>query len=98
MPTSRLRLRFADKIGTMLVDMCSLPRLVRNISGLAGILLFAQLGSAQVKPDVIIFDEDDAIGAGYYDASVPSVTPPSVLTTASSDRKSTRLNSSHGYI
>jgi hypothetical protein len=50
----------------------------------AGIILLAQFGSAQVKPDVIVFDEDDSIGAGYYDASVPSVVSPSVLTTVSS--------------
>src|SRR5690349_5972798 len=46
--------------------------------------LFVRPVWSQVRSDLIVFDEDDAIGAGYYDASVPSITPPSVLTTASS--------------
>lgn len=46
--------------------------------------LVTSVGWAQPKPDVIVFDEDDAIGAGYYDASVPAVTPPSTLTTTAS--------------
>lgn len=41
-------------------------------------------GRAQAKPDVVVFDEDDAIGAGYYDASVAVVSAPSTLTTAAS--------------
>jgi hypothetical protein len=36
-------------------------------------------GRAQGTPDVILFDEDDSIGAGYYDASFSMVTSPSVL-------------------
>jgi hypothetical protein len=34
---------------------------------------------AQGNPDIILFDEDDSIGVGYYDASVGNVTLPSVL-------------------
>jgi hypothetical protein len=34
---------------------------------------------AQEKPDVVIFDEDDAVGGGYYDASVGSAKAPSSL-------------------
>jgi hypothetical protein len=33
----------------------------------------------QVKPDLVLFDEDDSIGVGYYDASVGFVTTPSIL-------------------
>lgn len=39
---------------------------------------------AQTQPDVVVFDEDDAAGVGYYDASVPVITAPSQLTTATS--------------
>jgi len=46
--------------------------------------LLASVGWAQAKPDLIVFDEDDALGDGYYDASVPVVTPPSTLTTVAS--------------
>jgi len=42
------------------------------------------LGWSQTKPDLIIFDEDDAAGVGYYDASVSGVTAPSLLTTFNS--------------
>ncbi|MBP1654751.1 MAG: hypothetical protein H6Q28_1307 [Bacteroidetes bacterium] len=34
----------------------------------------------QLKPDLLIFDEDDAVGAGYYDASFGRRTVPSTLT------------------
>ena len=46
--------------------------------------LLANTARAQTNPDVVVFDEDDAIGAGYYDASVPAVTAPSTLTTVAS--------------
>jgi len=39
---------------------------------------------AHSQPDVVVFDEDDAAGVGYYDASVPTVTAPSQLTTVTS--------------
>ena len=39
---------------------------------------------AQSLPDVVVFDEDDTVGAGYYDASVPVVTAPSQLNLATS--------------
>jgi hypothetical protein len=52
---------------------------------LAGCLACLTLdGWAQPLPDAVVFDEDDATGAAYYDASVPSVTPPSALTTFAS--------------
>lgn len=41
-------------------------------------------GRAEARADVLLFDEDDAVGAGYYDASVPSVSAPSELTLVSS--------------
>ncbi|MCX6137832.1 MAG: T9SS type A sorting domain-containing protein [Ignavibacteriales bacterium] len=43
---------------------------------------------SQSKPDLIIFDEDDPIGIGFYDASWGNVTSPSTLTLAggSSDK------------
>jgi hypothetical protein len=44
----------------------------------------AGLSQAQTRPDVVVFDEDDAVGVGYYDASVPGVTAPSLLTTYAS--------------
>jgi hypothetical protein len=43
-------------------------------------LTTALVAFAQEKPDLIIFDEDDAVGAGYYDASVGLKTAPSTLT------------------
>jgi len=52
------------------------------LTGLVAVLAACSL--AQAGPDVVVFDEDDAIGAGYYDASAPSATPPSTLTTVSS--------------
>jgi hypothetical protein len=50
---------------------------------LPGLLVAAACGFAQAGTDVVVFDEDDAAGAGYYDASVPSVSAPSALTLAS---------------
>lgn len=45
----------------------------------SGLGLSLLLTSAQQKADVMIFDEDDAIGLGYYDASFGSVSVPSKL-------------------
>ena len=56
----------------ILVHLCWLGMLV--------CLAFASY-PAQSQPDVVVFDEDDAAGVGYYDASVPSLTAPSQLTT-----------------
>lgn len=47
---------------------------VMALGGLCGPQL-----AAQSKPDILIFDEDDAIGAGYYDASVGAAQRPSAL-------------------
>ena len=44
------------------------------------VLFFSSILFAQSKPDLIIFDEDDPAGTGYYDASWGNVTAPSVLT------------------
>jgi hypothetical protein len=46
----------------------------------------ATSGIAQNKPDVIVFDEDDAIGVGYYDASVGIVSGTSTLSTAGPEK------------
>src|SRR5215510_2584145 len=53
------------------------PPWIRAVSCLA------LLTSIQVKADVVVFDEDDPVGAGYYDSSVPVVTAPSQMTLAS---------------
>jgi hypothetical protein len=47
-------------------------------------LFLAENGLAQTRPDIVVFDEGDLAGAGYYDASVPVITPPSQLTTVTS--------------
>ena len=44
-------------------------------------LFLAENGRAQTRPDIVVFEEDDLIGVGYYDSSVPVITPPSQLTT-----------------
>lgn len=49
-------------------------RMFALVLQLPGLLL------AQSKPDVVVFDEDDTIGVGYYDSSVGIVSGPSVLT------------------
>ena len=40
-------------------------------------LFLAKHGWSQTRPDIVVFDEDDPVGVGYYDASVPVITPPS---------------------
>jgi hypothetical protein len=59
--------------------MMRLPALV-----LTGALLWLGVcpttGRAQSKPDILIFDEDDAAGVGYYDASFGFRSAPSTLT------------------
>ncbi len=52
---------------------------LRGLSVLSGLAL-SLAAAAQETPDIIIFDEDDSIGVGYYDASVGIVTAPSDLT------------------
>ncbi len=47
-------------------------------------LFLASDGWSQTRPDIVVFDEDDPVGLGYYDASVPVITPPSQLTTVAS--------------
>jgi hypothetical protein len=49
-----------------------------------GLVLFSAYAvCSPAKADIVVFDEDDPVGAGYYDASVPVVTAPSQLTLAS---------------
>lgn len=50
---------------------------------LAGWLSLAGCALTWAAADVVVFDEDDPVGSGWYDASVPVVTPPSLLTTVS---------------
>lgn len=47
---------------------------------LLGALLAAPVSSAQVQSSIVIFDEDDPIGVGYYDASYGTRSTPSALT------------------
>src|SRR6185503_18597285 len=68
----------------MLVAMAERVRLCFFWCILFAVFLFAQISPGQTKPDIIVFNEDDPIGAGYYDASVPVVVAPSSLTTATS--------------
>ncbi|MBP1654988.1 MAG: hypothetical protein H6Q28_1544, partial [Bacteroidetes bacterium] len=48
-------------------------------TALMGLSLLVPRTLAQSRPDIIIFDEDDAVGAGYYDASFGRRTAPSTL-------------------
>jgi hypothetical protein len=41
-------------------------------------------GWAQPRPDVVVFDEAESTGAGYYDASVPAIVSADSLTAVSS--------------
>ena len=50
---------------------------------IAALSFLVNFGSNEVRADVVVFDEDDPVGAGYYDASVPVVTAPSQMTLAS---------------
>lgn len=43
-------------------------------------IIFTSFLFTQSKPDLVIFDEDDAVGAGFYDASWGNATSPSTLT------------------
>jgi hypothetical protein len=47
------------------------------------VLVVSQVSWSPAKADIVVFDEDDPIGAGYYDSSVPVVTAPSQMTLAS---------------
>ena len=58
--------------------MKTICRLV--LRSLLALLLAGSAARAEDLPDVVLFDEDDSIGIGYYDASVGIVTPPSLLT------------------
>src|SRR5215472_17970658 len=51
---------------------------VRWSTGAVACLAF--LAGFQARADVVVFDEDDPVGAGYYDSSVPVITTPSQLT------------------
>jgi len=44
------------------------------------ILFVALVACGRANADVVVFDEDDPVGAGYYDSSVPVITTPSQLT------------------
>ena len=61
-------------------------RISETISTVLLGLGLATSGIAQDKPDVIVFDEDDAIGVGYYDASVGIVSGTSTLSTAGPEK------------
>ncbi|MFA6469428.1 MAG: glucoamylase family protein [Bacteroidota bacterium] len=54
---------------------------MKKISKYFSIVVFISLSLfAQTKPDIVLFDEDDAAGVGYYDASWGTATVPSTLT------------------
>src|SRR5215472_5028602 len=44
------------------------------------ILFVALVACGRANADVVVFDEDDPVGAGYYDSSVPVITTPGQLT------------------
>lgn len=46
-----------------------------------GLVVSSLANVAMGQVDVVVFDEDDPVGAGYYDSSVAFVTAPSLLTT-----------------
>ena len=52
---------------------------------------------AQTKPDIVIFDEDDAAGTGYYDASWSYASAPSTLTRGGSGNDKLLIESSLSY-
>src|SRR5689334_4691259 len=47
------------------------------------VVFLAQIVGNPASGDIVVFDEDDPTGAGYYDSSVPVVTAPSQMTLAS---------------
>ncbi|MDZ7288528.1 MAG: T9SS type A sorting domain-containing protein [candidate division KSB1 bacterium] len=55
------------------------------------------LSSASVTPPLVIFDEDDPIGAGYYDASWGNATAPSQLELAGPGKDKLIIDSTHVY-
>lgn len=60
-------------------------KIIRILFGCCVLMLVLRgAGWAQSGPDVVIFDEDDAGTDGFYDASFPTATAPSLLTTVSS--------------
>jgi hypothetical protein len=58
-----------------------------TIQLIVAVIFSSTLLVGQSKPDLIIFDEDDPAGTGYYDASWGTVTAPSTLTLAGSGDK-----------
>src|SRR3972149_4172520 len=52
------------------------------LKAVGALLSVALVSFAQTKADIVIFDEDDPVGDGFYDASWGYVTPPSTLTLA----------------
>ena len=83
----------ADELSTYAANVYRAPNRALSNCGMSchlrvwswtGVVLLAlQLMCSPVCADVVVFDEDDAVGAGYYDASVPVVTTPSQMTLAS---------------
>jgi len=64
------------------MTLCSrfLAAAFAGIAVFAGMAVFAPAAFPQSKPDILIFDEDDVTGTGYYDASFGRRTAPSTLT------------------
>ncbi|MFA5833628.1 MAG: glucoamylase family protein [Bacteroidota bacterium] len=61
------------------------------------LLLISSILSAQSKPDLLIFDEDDAVGDGFYDASWGNVTSPSTLTLAGGSSDKLKIETTQHY-
>lgn len=51
------------------------------------LLYYFSLLNAQTKPDIIVFDEDDPVGTGYYDASFAFASAPSMLSRGGNNDK-----------
>jgi hypothetical protein len=55
------------------------------------------MAPGQGKQDILIFDEDDAVGAGYYDASFGFASSGSTLIMAGSGNDKLKIDSGHSY-
>ncbi len=69
-----------------------------NRLALLGMLLFSHLLLwGQSMPDIVIFDEDDPVGSGYYDASWGFATAPSTTTRGGSSADKLVIESSKSF-
>jgi hypothetical protein len=71
-----------------------------SLRALCGVMILVSLSTparGQGKADLLIFDEDDAVGSGYYDASFGTRSGSSMLTLAGSSADKLPINAVHAY-